>query len=133
MSSESPVITIVVQRAEADCGIVVLAMYLGRTYEDVLVAAAQLDTKIHKRGMWVRQIEATALALGVKLRRRHQWDIDTSEGILSLNSTTMRREAHVVVLKNGLIFDTDGSVWEPDVFFATARFKPTILLERDER
>lgn len=126
--ADDPVLRVITQRGDNDCAIVVLAMYLGCTYEDVLGVAAQLDSKIHKRGMWIRQMEAVAYALNIPLKRTRRWDIDTSSGILALNRTG--NLAHVVVLRAGLIFDTDGTVWEPDVFFAVSKYKPTILLER---
>lgn len=126
---ESPVLKIVLQRGDADCCIAALAMYLGRTYEDVLGVAAQLHPEVHKRGMWIREVKAVAIALGTPLRVRRKWDMDTASGIMSLDSTKYT-EAHVVVLRAGLVFDTDGCVWDPDVFFVVNNYKAQTLLER---
>ena len=135
--TESPVLQIVLQRSQADCAIAVLASYLGKTYEDVLAAAAtlQLDPKIHRRGMWTHQMEKTAEALGVRLRRHRKWDLDTSEGILCLFQGNKSGDvSHVVILKGGYIFDMDGgTVWEPDVYLSVERYKPTLLVSREER
>lgn len=129
MSDESPVIQIIQQRTDADCGIAVLAMYLGESYEDVLALASRVELGSHRLGMWIKHIEATAKLIGKPLRRRRKWDFETSEGILSLTHLTFEDD-HVVVLKAGLIFDTDGTVWEPETYFATKQYKPTLLLEK---
>lgn len=125
---ESPVIQLVRQRSEGDCGIAVLAMYLRLSYEDVLIAAGQIDQNIHHKGMWNWQIKETARVLGVPLKQKRKWDLETAEGILILSSTT--HYDHVVVLKDGLLFDTELCVWEPDVLFALKNYKATMLLQR---
>lgn len=38
---------------------------------------------------------------------------------------------HVVVLKHGLFFDTDGSVWEPDLYLLNKKAKARTLLVRE--
>ncbi len=88
--------------------------------------AARVGHKIHRKGMYLNQIQETAAALGVTLCRRRKWDLETSEGILSLSG----REGHVVVLKAGLIFDTNGCIWEPDSFLLNEGYTPTLLLQR---
>ena len=125
----NPVVNIVLARSDGDCAIVVLAMYLGRSYEDVLGQAAQLDAEIHRRGMWVHQIERTAKALGVPLRRRRSYDLEEDDGILSLDSTN-GEAAHVVLLRAGLIFNVNGTVWEPDVYLSHEKYAPKCLLVR---
>ena len=127
MATESPVIQVIAQRTDSDCVIAVLAMYLGLSYEDVLTAAAQIDQKAHRRGLYLPQIEKTAKILGVKLRRKKSWDLETSEGILSIEGKTY---SHVVVLKAGLIFDTNSCVWEPSVYFLNEHYIPMLLLQR---
>ena len=127
MATESPVIQLIAQRTENDCVIATLAMYLGLSYEDVLVAAAQIDQKAHHRGLYVPQIERVAKILGVRLRRKKTWDLEMSEGILSVEG---KSESHVVVLKAGLIFDTNSCVWEPSVYFLNEHYTPMLLLQR---
>lgn len=128
--AESPVIQLVLQRSEGDCCIAVLAMYLGLSYEDVLAAAAQIDQNIHHKGMWNWQIKETARVLGVNLKQRRKWDYDTADGVLVLTSKT--HFDHVVVLTSGLIFDTEGCVWAPDVFMSYKHYRATLLLTRIE-
>lgn len=125
---DSPVIQVVLQRSDADCAIAVLAMYLGISYNDVFAAAAQFDRNIHHKGMWDSQIRQTAELLGVPLTRKRKWDMETAEGILLLASK--RYCDHVVVLKSGLLFDTDGCVWMPEVLIAWKKYKITGLLQR---
>ena len=128
------VLKMVAQRTEADCTIVAIAMFLGETYEDVLAtAAASQGEPSHHRGMWNRQMKEVANILGTELVEKHKWDEENAEGILVLKSTVERDDSsHVVVLKNGLIFDGDLSVWEPDVFFAHYNYKAWAILIRKE-
>ena len=132
MSDTLPVVQIVTQKAAGDCGIVVLAMYLGKSYEDVFAATVQeTNAHIHNDGMWVTQIKRVAKALGVTLRRQKAWNMDEDAGMLILDGSRRTDGMHhVVLLKAGLIFNTDGLVWEPDVFLKHFRYRPTGLLVR---
>lgn len=130
--SANPVIRIIVQRGDGDCGIASLASYLGMNYEDVLAAAvaSTKDYKLHKNGMYNIQIVRIAKFLGITLHRRKRWDYEESCGILSLDMPG--ESGHVVVLKNGLIFDpADGCCWQPEAFLAHTRFVPYELLTQD--
>jgi len=129
MAESSPVIQIILQRSTGDCALVALAMFLGRSYEDVLAVAGSLDEQVHRHGLYIPQILKIAKRLGTPLCRRKHWDLETSEGILDLAST-INADAHVVVLKAGLIFDTEGTVWSPEVYLLNEYYKPMSLLER---
>ena len=125
-----PVLRLVQQRGSHDCCIAALASYLGRDYEDVLAAAVavQFDPKIHRKGMWMSQIERTSAALGHPLKRHRRWDWEASEGILCLTG----KADHVVILKAGLVFNSaDATIWEPDVYLSAEQYAPTLLLTRE--
>ncbi len=111
-----------------------MAMYLGVSYEDVLAAAVtrgkKPDHKIHRKGFYTPAILQTARRLGFALKHTRHVDLETSNGILGLVSKKRGEPDHVVLLREGLLFDTDGSVWEPDVYFAHHRYAPTDLITR---
>jgi hypothetical protein len=130
--SHSPMVRVVTQRGDGDCGICALAMFLDRSYEDVF-AAAVTEThsqRLHHSGMWSKQIKLTAAALGVRLRQKRKWDMDTATGLIILS---FKRSSHVALLKNGLIFDTDGYVWEPDAYCLAFEAEAKALYVVDER
>jgi hypothetical protein len=126
------IVKMVAQRTDGDCTIVALAMYLSETYEDVLgVAAASQDFQIHHTGMYNKQIKQVANLLGVKLVEQHKWDEETADGIICLTSLTRKpRSAHVVLLRNGLIFDGDLGVWDPSVYYQHNKWKPWAILTK---
>jgi hypothetical protein len=106
-------------------------MYLGRTYEDVLDAAARLGPRFHRKGMFTPQIIRTAETLGVKLRRKRVFDTEVDQGIVIVVYDVACEDDHVLVLREGLLFDTDLSVWEPATYKATKKARLTELLWRD--
>ena len=132
--AEQAVVHIVCQRGDGDCAIAAIAMYLGVSYEDVLAAAVtrgkKPDHTIHRRGFYTPAIIQTAKRLGVKLKHTRHVDLEASNGILGLVSQKRGEPDHVVLLREGLLFDTDGSVWEPDVYFAHHHYQPTDLITR---
>lgn len=126
-----PVVQIQVQRAPGDCGITALAMLLGRSYEDVLGAAVKTtaSSRVHHNGMFTRQMRATAKRLGVKLTLHRGFDLENDEGLLALSG---KDGEHIVLLKAGLIFDGDGTVWDPPTFLGAYEYRPVSLLVSDE-
>ena len=108
-------------------------MYLGVPYEDVLGAAVTITrrSRVHHSGMFTREMKRVAAKLGIALTLHRRVDIEVDEGILSVASPN-RQEQHTVLLKAGLIFDGDGTVWEPHVFLAHYHYAPISLLVRDE-
>ncbi len=124
-----PVLRIVTTHSSGDCAICCLAMLLGYQYEDILALASCTmgNDSIHYAGMWVKEIVGLAKLLDVKLHRRKRFDLDSACGILSMQNTRTG-DGHVVVLKNGLIFDTDGTVWEVDCYFRNTKYVTDCLL-----
>lgn len=122
---------VIQQRTATDCGITTLAMLLyeqGHSYEDVFLAVSKVDKDGGKKGLFLRQMIAAAKLLGVSLRQRRKYDLDEIEaGILNVEFKGLHPE-HVVFVRGGLITETDGTVWEPETYFAAYRAKPKTLL-----
>lgn len=116
------------QRHPADCGPAALAMYLGVSYEDVLLAIGSDVTDLLRRGMWFTELTRAAAKFGVTLKRKVQWDADVDEGIAQIRFRSGPH--HVVLLRAGLFFDTDFTVWEPSDLLKEKRGRPGSLLMR---
>lgn len=106
-------------------------MALNLPFEDVLGAAVKVTNsgRVHHTGMTTAQIKATAKRLGVILRLRRHVDLDEDEGIVILADAT---EAHAALLKSGLIFDGDGTVWEYAVYLKDKHYRVLSLLVRED-
>jgi len=134
-----PFVTLVLQRQGSDCGLATLAMLLGLSYEDVLAAAVtRRRAKPHVGGMYTREITALARRLGTPLAFKRTWDLETDCGLLTIEKTKITSAdaftQHLVLLKFGLVFDTDGTVWEPETYFAQHSFRPiSLLVPKEER
>lgn len=88
----------------ADCAIICLSLYLGVPYDDVLREVALVDKRNKGRaGMWTRQIKQVGRALGTRLVIKKHIDWEDDYGIVLLAD-------HVVMLRNGLVFDTNGHI-----------------------
>ena len=123
---------VVLQQGKADCGIACLAMLLGKTYLEVYAASISKKYRDPQvQGMDVARLKRTARRLGTKLALRRAWDAETDAGLLTVEKLAPKVDdflQHLVVLKWGLIFDTDGTVWEPDDYYATLKYRPVSLI-----
>ena len=131
-----PIVQIQVSRALGDCAVVALSMYLGRPYEDVFAAAASITKNIlfHKTGMFYTQIHQTAAIFGTTLhttKLAKTYDLDSICGILGLRATPTRNQ-HVVLIKAGLVFEADGTVWEVDTYLKHTKYKPLCLTTSED-
>lgn len=124
--SGAPIIRIVRQRHAADCSVACLSMLLGPSYEDVLLAFRH---NVKDEGATLRQVASAARRLGHALRFRRAVDVELDEGVLAVNSPKWPTSYHLVVLKAGLVVDTDETVWDADVFLSVYVAKPYGLLE----
>jgi hypothetical protein len=126
-----PVVKLQVQRAPGDCGICALSMLLGVPYEDVLGAAVKTTggSRVHHNGMQTRDMRRAAKKLGIHLTLRRAVDLEQDEGVLSLEAG---EHCHAVLLKAGLIFDGDGTVWEPETYLLSTGYRVLSLLVRSE-
>jgi predicted double-glycine peptidase len=123
-----PMIAMVRQRHDNDCGVACLAMYLGISYEDALIAFGGEAPEVLRSGVFWSQLKRAAANHGIKMVLRRKWE-PTDEGILQVR---YRKDHHVVVLRHGLIFDTDYRVWPVRDFYATppkAPFGPLLVRE----
>lgn len=103
----APITKIVSMRESKDCAIASMAMYAGRTYEDVLREVVLADPKHHGRdGLNDHQIRRVMRALGVPVTHRSKVDYDEDFGLLRLHD-------HMTLLRNGLIVEND-TLWDVD-------------------
>lgn len=100
------------QRHIADCGCATLAMLLGISYEDALLALGGEAPRVLRGGVWLTQLQRAAAKLGSPLKIKRRWNIDEDEGIAQIRFKS--GAYHVVVLRAGLFFDTSCEVWHPD-------------------
>jgi hypothetical protein len=83
-----------------------LAFYLGIPLADVIRAVTLIDSRdMGRHGLSIRTIQRVAKSLGSTLRLKRSPDLDEIYGILVLSQ-------HVAVVRNGLTFETDGTVWD---------------------
>lgn len=131
-----PFVELIVTRGHADCGVIALAMLLGQSYENVLTAmVCKRHREPHVGGLYTRELVAAAKRFNVRLTLHRAWDEDEDTGILTVERLHPEKGEfvqHVVLLKFGLLFDYDGKVWTPDVYYAQHDFKPVSLLVAEE-
>jgi hypothetical protein len=132
----TPFVELILQRVKGDCGIAALAMFLGKSYEDVFAAAiTKRFPRPHVGGMYTRQLQAVAKKFGCRLVLKRAWDEETACGLLTIEKVNKQPEdfaQHLVLLKFGLIFDTDGTIWEPADYYEQQGFRPVSLLVEEE-
>jgi hypothetical protein len=111
-----PILRFELQRAAGDCAIACLATISGKSYEDILVAAAK-EKKVgcapHETGLYMTAVVSIAKRIGYPLKKKRKCDFQKDKGILSVEFGNGLRLPHVIVLLAGLLFETDGSVWLP--------------------
>ncbi len=123
--AHTPFLQIVPQRHSSDCAVACLAMLLGVSYEAALLAMRKPQAMTC--GVKVRDILAAARRLKRPLRFRRKFDLETDTGIVGLRAAKWPSE-HVAILKEGLIVDTDATIWETDCFLAAYDAKAISLL-----
>jgi hypothetical protein len=108
-----------------DCAVACLAMLFGLAYEDVLIAFTH---HVITEGATIRQVKAAARRLQRKLVwSRKLGDLDADMGVLAVRSDRWHTD-HLVVLKEGLIIDTDATIWDYDVFLSVYAATPVSIL-----
>lgn len=121
----SPLVTLVAQRHEMDCGVACLAMFLGVSYEDALLALGGEVPRVLRRGVYFTELRRAAEALGACMALKRKWNW-TDEGLLHIK--LYKRGEHLVVLRRGLIFETDLSVWQPQDYLKAKKARAGGLL-----
>jgi hypothetical protein len=99
-------IRLVTQRGKNDCAIACLATYLGRDYEEVLIAAGRVSRTVWSAGLSGPEHVKVARALGVTAKWTRSFNLDEDTGILGV-SYTDDDLAHDTVLIEGRIFDPE--------------------------
>lgn len=95
------------KRGKADCSIAALASYLGRDYEEVLIAASKINKAFWHNGLSGPQHVRVAQRLGFRTRWTKTYDIETDRGVLWMQYHDNADLEHSVVLIDGLIFDPE--------------------------
>jgi len=129
-TKRQPLISMCPQRHLADCGVACLAMFLGVTYEDALLSFALDNKDVIRTGVWFPDLQRAAANLGATMVVKRRPDLDLDEGILKIEFKTA--DTHVVVLREGVLFDTDLTAWKPDDYCAAKRAKTGALLIRKD-
>lgn len=126
-----PLLVMQPQRHQSDCTVACLAMYLSVPYEHALLAMG--DPAVLRGGAWTVQMQRAADRLGAPLQkvRAGAWDVEHHDGIAQV--ILRGRLNHVVVAREGLVFDTDLCVWEPADYLAARRGTWGWLLRTVER
>ena len=121
---------VVPQRHSFDCAVACLAMLLNKDYETTLLAFNSLAPLVH--GVRVGDVKRAAAALGARLKFSRKWDLEEDTGILAVRSVTRWKTDHMVVLKEGLIIDTDATVWEAAIYLQAYEAKVLSILTKEE-
>lgn len=125
----APYLQVCIQRHPMDCAVATLAMLTGKSYEEVLMCFSH---NVMVQGASIQQIQHATRKLGLRLRWcRKTVDLETDTGILVVHGAKWKAD-HLVILKEGLIVDTDATIWEPDVFLAAYEARPLSLLTLEE-
>jgi len=129
---DAPIIRVIMQRYQMDCGVACLAMLCGVSYENALVAFAQQCPDICVTGCWTAHLKMAAKALGFTLKARRRFDLESDTGILNLTGAAFKGD-HLVVLWEGRIIDTDAGLYMQDVYFSVFAYHPTLLFVAERK
>jgi hypothetical protein len=124
----APLVQMVPQRHEADCGVAILAMFLGVSYEDALLAIGQAD--VLRGGMWLSQLRQASAKLGAPLKTKRQWDVEDADGIVQVRLPGKMN--HFLLARGGLLFNTNFTVWDADDYRKARRAEFGVLLVRED-
>ncbi len=124
----------IVQIGHMDCGVAVLAMYLGETYPKVAMVALGVDRLVQKTGLSVRGLRRAARVLERgPLKRQNDWsDVDLYEATAILYLKNKQRDYHYALLFEGVVIDpANGLVWDLDAWLETKKWEIRSLLYED--
>lgn len=122
------VLKVIPQRHASDCTVACLAMLLQVSYEEALLAFDQ--RAIITRGTDIKFVKAAARRLKRTLRLRRKVDLENDTGMLIVASQNWHVD-HVVILREGIIIDTDSTIWDADSYLTIhhAHGKSLLTLE----
>lgn len=126
---DAPILRVEIQRTMMDCSIAVLAMLLGRSYEEVLQTASRIIPNVLECGSTWPEMRKVAKKLGytTKIKKGPRISLTDDVGALSVRAENWKSD-HLVVLKEGLIVDTDGTIWDVDVFLSSHHARSLSLM-----
>ena len=127
-----PYLQVVTQRHKTDCGVACLAMLLHKSYEETVMA---FHEDVLTEGSTNSQLIRAAKRMDRVLQWSRKINLETDTGILMVSGwfsqaakKRAKRVNHLVVLKEGLIIDTDATLWDVDVYVAAFQVKVLSLL-----
>lgn len=91
-----------------------MAMLFNETYELTLLNFGDEM----RTGTTFKQARQAAKLMGRVLQSKRKFDLEADTGILRLSGMKNRAGDHVVVLREGLVIDTDATIWDVDVYLA---------------
>lgn len=116
---DQPIVKLVNQESGHDCSVAALAMCLGISYPEALVAVARVRANVLTAGATWKDLQKAARKLGTPLKVvRFDPDDEDAAGILAVGFIEDGTYyEHAVYYKRGLVFDgNSGAVWELDVY-----------------
>ena len=125
---------IINQRRAFDCAVAAAAMFAQCHYNDALLAAAKVVTKL-ETGLTVGEMVRVLRRLGCSVKRV-QWnrvDVDCDTGLLIVNWNNPKIDyKHAVILRRGTLVDpSDSTVWDADDYLKVNKGRVgTLLVER---
>jgi hypothetical protein len=127
----APIMRIEPRRQSNDCAVWALATYLDVPYDAVWQVVVRLDRSRGRNGLHTRTIRRVADALKRPLRRLPPSKVtEDSYGVLIISDRT---DGHAIVIRNGLAFDTDSTVWDlPSWLSAREAVIEDLLTEEDQ-
>jgi hypothetical protein len=125
-----PLVSMVPQRHRADCAAAVTSMFLGISYEEALLALHGESPELIRKGVWFTELQRAAKNMGIPLKLKRTWDANIDDGIAHVKFKWGGN--HVVLLRAGLFFDTDFTVWYPADYCKARKAKTGSLLVRAE-
>jgi hypothetical protein len=125
-----PLVAMVPQRHDADCGVAVLAMFLGISYEDALLAIGPDVPTVLRAGVWITQLREASAKLGAPLKVKRKWDLEDADGIVQVRLPG--KFNHFLLARGGLLFNTNFTVWEQEDYLQARRARFGVLLVRED-
>ena len=125
----APIMRVETRRQSNDCAVWALATYLGLPYADVWAKVLKLDRSKGRNGLHVKTIMRISEALGRPLRKVNAARInEDSYGVLTVQHP---ENGHAAVVRNGLVFDTDATVWDLPTWLESVGYVPDTLLTEE--
>lgn len=124
-----PLLKVVTSRHDTDCGVCAIATITRVSYEEALLALGTEQPAILIGGAYVSDLKRAAKALGFSVRIYTRFSVTGRRiGILWVEGSLWKDEAHVVVLARGCIYDSDGEVFDAKTYLNAKKARPVRLL-----